>query len=62
MLVLFAAVPVVVETDVGKVQAKYIGAIGRRLKQVLGSNILDAVNEETLHSLYPFLLRRDRRT
>ena len=35
----------------GKVQARKIDAIGRRLKQVLGSNILNSVEGETLHSL-----------
>lgn len=60
MLMLLATVPNVTETDeccdcdVGKVLASRIGAIDKRLRQILGSNILEMVKEEDLHSLYSF--------
>ena len=50
------------DCDVGKVQARKIGPIDRRLKQVLGNNIFNTINEDTLCLLHSFLLRRDSRT
>lgn len=50
------------DCDVGKVLVRRIGAIDRRLKQVLRSNILNPTNEDTLHPLHSSSLGRDSYT